>query len=69
MPPIERAPSSPATLDQADGYRFGLRRMEAALVRGDPAPLHEQIRSQRRAALAGVVLGLLGLCVARPCGR
>jgi type VII secretion protein EccB len=36
--------------------------MEAALVRGDPVPLHEQIRSQRRAALAGVVLGLLGLC-------
>jgi len=31
-------------------------------VRGDPVPLHEQIRSQRRAALAGVVLGLLGLC-------
>jgi type VII secretion protein EccB len=36
--------------------------MEAALVRGDPVPLHEQIRSQRRAAFAGVVLGLLGLC-------
>ena len=31
-------------------------------MRGDPVPLHEQIRSQRRAALAGVVLGLLGLC-------
>jgi type VII secretion protein EccB len=45
-----------------DAYRFGLRRLEAALVRGDPVPLHEQIRSQRRAALAGVVLGLLGLC-------
>jgi type VII secretion protein EccB len=53
---------APATRDQADAYRFGLRRMEAALVRGDPVPLHEQIRSQRRAALAGVVLGLLGLC-------
>jgi hypothetical protein len=36
--------------------------MEAALVRGDPVPLHEQIRAQRRAALAGAVLGLLGLC-------
>jgi peptidoglycan/LPS O-acetylase OafA/YrhL len=53
---------APATRDQADAYRFGLRRLEAALVRGDPVPLHEQIRSQRRAALAGVVLGLLGLC-------
>ena len=31
-------------------------------MRGDPVPLHEQIRSQRRAAFAGVVLGLLGLC-------
>lgn len=55
---------APATRDQADAYRFGLRRLEAALVRGDPVPLHEQIRSQRRAALVGVVLGLLGLCVA-----
>lgn len=53
---------APATRDQVDAYRFGLRRMEAALVRGDPVPLHEQIRSQRRAALAGVMLGLLGLC-------
>ena len=61
MPPTS-ALRAPATRDQADAYRFGLRRMEAALVRGDPVPLHEQIRSQRRAALAGVVLGLLGLC-------
>lgn len=53
---------APATRDQVDAYRFGLRRLEAALVRGDPVPLHEQVRSQRRAALAGVALGLLGLC-------
>ncbi|MFC4942752.1 type VII secretion protein EccB [Pseudonocardia sp. GCM10023141] len=52
---------APATRDQADAYRFGLRRLEAALVRGDPVPLHEQIRSQRRAALVGVLLGMLGL--------
>ena len=52
----------PATRDQADAYRFGLRRLEAALVRGDPVPLHEQVRAQRRATLAGVLLGLLGLC-------
>ncbi len=32
------------------------------MVRGDPVPLHEQIRSQRRASFAGVVLGMLGLC-------
>jgi type VII secretion protein EccB len=58
----ETAVPAPATRDQADAYRFGLRRLEAALVRGDPVPLHEQIRSQRRAALVGVVLGMLGLC-------
>ncbi len=52
---------APATRDQADAYRYGLRRLDAALVRGDPVPLHEQIRSQRRAALAGVLLGLLGV--------
>ncbi|MHA6624542.1 type VII secretion protein EccB [Pseudonocardia sichuanensis] len=63
MPPASGV-RAPATRDQADAYRFGLRRLEAALVRGDPVPLHEQIRSQRRAALAGVVLGLLGLCAA-----
>lgn len=55
---------APATRDQADAYRFGLRRLEAALVRGDPVPLHEQIRSQRRASVAGVALGLLGVCAA-----
>ncbi len=55
-------PRAPATRDQADAYRFGLRRLEAALVRGDPVPLHEQVRTQRRAAFAGVLLGLLGLC-------
>lgn len=55
-------PRAPATRDQADAYRFGLRRLEAALVRGDPVPRHEQLRTQRRAAFAGVLLGLLGLC-------
>jgi type VII secretion protein EccB len=52
---------APATRDQADAYRFGLRRLESALVRGDAVPLHEQVRAQRRAALAGVVLGALAV--------
>jgi hypothetical protein len=52
---------APATRDQVDAYRFGLRRLEAALVRGDPVPLHEQIRGQRRAAMAGALLGMLAL--------
>ncbi|MFC5951061.1 type VII secretion protein EccB [Pseudonocardia lutea] len=51
----------PATRDQADAHRYGLRRLEAALVRADPVPLHEQLRAQRRATLVGVVLALLGL--------
>jgi type VII secretion protein EccB len=58
------APHTPATRDQVDAYRFGLRRLEAALVRGDPVPVHEQVRAQRRAVGAGVVLGVLGLAVA-----
>ncbi|MCE0762514.1 type VII secretion protein EccB [Pseudonocardia kujensis] len=51
----------PATRDQADAHRYGLRRLEAALVRADPVPQHEQLRAQRRATLVGVVLALLGL--------
>ena len=54
----------PATRDQIDAYRFGLRRLEAALVRGDPVPLHEPIRTQRRAVAAGALLGLLGMAAA-----
>ncbi|MGI5127411.1 type VII secretion protein EccB [Pseudonocardia sp. CA-107938] len=59
--PRASATRAPATRDQADAYRFGIRRIEAALVRGDPVPLHEQIRTQRRAAGGGVVLGALAV--------
>jgi len=55
-------PRPPATRDQVDAYRYGLRRMESALVRGDGVPLHEGLRSQRRAAFAGMLLALLALC-------
>ncbi|MDN5859168.1 MAG: type VII secretion protein EccB, partial [Pseudonocardia sp.] len=55
------ATRAPATRDQADAYRFGMRRIEAALVRGDPVPMHEQIRTQRRAAGGGIVLGVLAI--------
>ena len=61
MRPDAAPARAPATRDQADAYRFGLRRLESALVRGDAVPLHEQIRSQRRAALTGVVLGVLAV--------
>ena len=55
---------SPVTRAQVDAYRFGLRRMDAALVRRDPVPLHEDIRGQRRTVAAGLVLAMLGLAVA-----
>lgn len=61
--PGTRVQRAPATRDQVDAYRFGLRRLEAALVRGDPVPLHEQLRSQRRAVFAGMLVGLLALGV------
>jgi type VII secretion protein EccB len=56
--------AAPATRDQVDAYRFGLRRLESALVRGDPVPLHERIRAQRRAVAAGAVLAVVGVAVA-----
>ncbi|MFP5019839.1 type VII secretion protein EccB [Pseudonocardia phyllosphaerae] len=55
---------APATRDQADAYRFGERRLEAALVRGDAVLAHEGLRSRRRAVVAGVVAGALSLVVA-----
>ncbi|MDN5915757.1 MAG: type VII secretion protein EccB [Pseudonocardia sp.] len=39
------------------------RPREAPQIPADPVPLHEQLRSQRRAAFAGVLLGLLALGV------
>ena len=54
-------PRPPATRDQADAHRYGLRRLEAALVRADPVPLHEQLRAQRRATVVGALLAVLGL--------
>ena len=59
---------TPATREQVDAYRFGLRRLESALVRGDPVPMHEQIRAQRRAVAAGAVLGVLGVAAALVAG-
>jgi hypothetical protein len=46
---------------QVDAYRFGLRRMDAALVGRDPIPLHEELRGQRRAVVIGLVLAMIGL--------
>lgn len=54
----------PTTRDEVDAHRYSLRRLESALVRADPIPLDEQLRSQRRATMVGALLGLLGLVAA-----
>lgn len=49
------------TRAQVDAYRFGQRRLEAALARRDPVLLHEEIRVQRRTVTTGLVLACLVL--------
>lgn len=44
---------------QVSGYGFLLRRLELALVIGDPRMAHDPLRSQRRAVLVGVLVSLL----------
>ncbi len=62
-------PRTPVTRVQVEAYRFGLRRMDAALVSRDPIPLHEELRGQRRAVVIGLVLAMLGLAAAAIFGR
>ena len=47
------------TRAQVSGYRFGLARAEHALVRREARMLHDPLRNQRRALLAGAVLAVL----------
>ncbi|MFZ2510709.1 MAG: type VII secretion protein EccB, partial [Gordonia sp. (in: high G+C Gram-positive bacteria)] len=47
------------TRAQVSGYRFGLARAEHALIRHDARMLHDPMRSQFRALLAGGVVALL----------
>ncbi|WP_268884924.1 type VII secretion protein EccB [Lolliginicoccus suaedae] len=49
------------TRTQVSGYRFHLKRMDHALVRGDARMLADPIRSQNRALSVGLVLAALGL--------
>lgn len=44
---------------QVSGYSFLLRRLELALVIGDPRMAHDPLRSQRRAVFAGLLASLL----------
>lgn len=54
-------PTNPTTKSQVQAYRFVLRRMESALVRKDAVMLHEPMRNHLRAAVVGVLLGMLAL--------
>ncbi|GEE03706.1 hypothetical protein nbrc107696_41520 [Gordonia spumicola] len=47
------------TRAQVSGYRFGLARAEHALVRRDARMVHDPMRSQVRALVAGAVLAVL----------
>ncbi|GAA5146914.1 type VII secretion protein EccB [Pseudonocardia eucalypti] len=51
----------PVTRVQLDAYRFGQRRLESALARRDPVPLHEELRGQRRVVATGMALGMVAL--------
>ncbi|MDQ3885994.1 MAG: type VII secretion protein EccB, partial [Actinomycetota bacterium] len=54
---------NPTTKSQVQAYQFVLRRMESALVRKDPAILHEPMRTHLRAAAVGLIIGMLGMAV------
>ncbi|WP_132991818.1 type VII secretion protein EccB [Gordonia zhaorongruii] len=47
------------TRAQVSGYRFGLARAEHALIRWDVRMLHDPMRSQGRAIVAGLVVAVL----------
>ncbi|NYD38915.1 type VII secretion protein EccB [Actinomycetospora corticicola] len=65
-------PESPgrrgATTGQVVAARFSARRMTSALVRRDPAPTVDPLRSHARATIAGALLAALGLGVAAVLG-
>ncbi|GAA4870343.1 type VII secretion protein EccB [Actinomycetospora straminea] len=57
-------PPPTTTSDQVHAYRFGLRRLQSALVRRQAVPGTDPLRSQNRATLAGVLVAALALAVA-----
>ena len=44
---------------QVSGHKFLLRRLELALVIGDPRMAHDPLRSQRRAIFVGLLISAL----------
>src|SRR5919107_4782698 len=53
----------PTTRLQVSGYRFLVRRMEHALLRGDVSMLHDPVRAQALSIIAGCVLAVVGLAI------
>ncbi len=53
--------TTPTTKTQVQGYRFGLRRMQSALVGRDANMLHEPVRKHSRATAVGVLLAIVGM--------
>jgi type VII secretion protein EccB len=51
----------PTTRLQVSGYRFLVRRMEHALLRGDMRMLHDPMRTQSLSLIAGCVLAIVGV--------
>ncbi len=57
-------PAQVTTKAQVNGYRFLVRRLEHALIRGDSRMIHDPMRGQMRALIVGVVIAVLitGAC-------
>ena len=52
-------PAQVTTRAQVNGYRFVLRRLEHALIRGDSRMIHDPMRGQMRALMVGMVIAVL----------
>ncbi|MGV0742989.1 type VII secretion protein EccB [Mycolicibacterium sp. XJ870] len=52
-------PAQVTTRAQVNGYRFLIRRLEHALIRGDSRMIHDPMRGQMRALIVGVVIAVL----------
>lgn len=57
-------PAQVTTRAQVNGYRFLIRRLEHALIRGDSRMIHDPMRGQMRSLIVGVVIAVLitGAC-------
>lgn len=52
-------PAQVTTRAQVNGYRFLLRRLEHALIRGDSRMIHDPMRGHLRALLVGMMIAIL----------